>query len=236
MGSQNFTSKMQIRKIGNHDVLQRKVREKMDLACLHHIRTHQYVNMMRSNKRPPTQGARWWCQHCKKNQKLTVDEFDWCCFYYFVRNSLIALLEALCVRIFSWDSRISVFFWHFFACLFVLCVCARCLTKLFFCPSQPGSCAWLSPFLLCADCTCVLLCVCLCMCLWKWVAKVINIWQIWAKPWRRHVQFWHKIWNENPNQTNVAALGTVICNIEIADPRTHRIKKGCVFIMKTIQA
>jgi len=27
--------------------------------------------------------------------------FDWCCFYYFVRNSLVALLEALCARIFS---------------------------------------------------------------------------------------------------------------------------------------
>ena len=24
---------------------------------------------------------------------------DWCCFYYFVRNSLVALLEALCARI-----------------------------------------------------------------------------------------------------------------------------------------
>jgi len=26
---------------------------------------------------------------------------DSCCFYYFVRNSLVALLEALCARIFS---------------------------------------------------------------------------------------------------------------------------------------
>ena len=25
--------------------------------------------------------------------------FDWCCFYYFVRNSLVALMEALCARI-----------------------------------------------------------------------------------------------------------------------------------------
>jgi len=24
---------------------------------------------------------------------------DWCCFYYFVRNSLVALLEALCARV-----------------------------------------------------------------------------------------------------------------------------------------
>jgi len=43
--------------------------------------------------------------------------FDWCCFYYFVRNSPVALLEALCARIFSWDSWISVFFWHFFLCV-----------------------------------------------------------------------------------------------------------------------
>ena len=41
--------------------------------------------------------------------------------------------------------------------------------------SQPGSCAWLSTFLLCADCTCVLVCVCLCMCMRKCVGKVINI-------------------------------------------------------------
>ena len=34
---------------------------------------------------------------------------DWYCFYYFVRNSLVALLEAPCARIFSWDSWISVF-------------------------------------------------------------------------------------------------------------------------------
>jgi hypothetical protein len=33
----------------------------------------------------------------------------------------------------------------------------------------------LSPFLLCADCTFVLVCVCLCMCMWKCVGKVINI-------------------------------------------------------------
>jgi len=36
---------------------------------------------------------------------------DWCCFYYFVRNSLVALLEALCARIFSWGSWISGFSW-----------------------------------------------------------------------------------------------------------------------------
>ena len=78
---------------------------------------------------------------------------DLCCFYYFVRNSLVA-------------SRFFLFFRFvnigFFADLFL---CARSLTKPFFRPSQPGSCAWLSPFFLCADCTCVLVCVCLCMCM-----------------------------------------------------------------------
>ena len=35
--------------------------------------------------------------------------FFWCCFYYMVRNSLVALLEALCARIFSLDLWICVF-------------------------------------------------------------------------------------------------------------------------------
>jgi len=44
-------------------------------------------------------------QLCTQKSSL----IDWCCFYYFVRNSLAALLEALCTRIFSLDSWISVF-------------------------------------------------------------------------------------------------------------------------------
>jgi len=89
--------------------------------------------------------------------------FDWCCFYYFARHSLVALPEALCDRIF------------FFRFVNIEFFCARSLTKPFLRPSQPGFCAWLSPFLLCADCTCVLVCVCLRMCMWKCVGKVINI-------------------------------------------------------------
>ena len=27
-----------------------------------------------------------------------ISQIDWCCFYYFIRNSLVALLEALCAR------------------------------------------------------------------------------------------------------------------------------------------
>ena len=77
---------------------------------------------------------------------LNYRTFDWCCFYFFVTNSLVALLEALCARIFSLDSWISGFSWLF--CFWF--VCARSLTWPFFCLSKPGSCAWLSPFLLCA--------------------------------------------------------------------------------------
>ena len=51
-------------------------------------------------------------------------DFDWGCFYYFVRNSLVALLEALCARIFSWDSRISGFSWSEIAALWVVGVWA----------------------------------------------------------------------------------------------------------------
>jgi len=32
---------------------------------------------------------------------LNLSPFDWCCVYYFVRNSLVALLEALCARCIS---------------------------------------------------------------------------------------------------------------------------------------
>ena len=42
---------------------------------------------------------------------------------------------------------------------------------------------------MCADYTCVFVCVCLCMCIWKCVGKMINIQQLQAKLWRRHVQY-----------------------------------------------
>jgi len=82
-------------------------------------------------------------------QHIYGQMIDWCCVYYFVRNSRVSLLEALCARIISLDSWISVFPDIFFC--FFFGVCARTLTKPFLRPSQPGSCAWLSPFLLCAD-------------------------------------------------------------------------------------
>ena len=84
------------------------------------------------------------------------------------RISLVALLEAPFAWIFLLDLRSwcdGIFF------LLSLCF----WQNPFFRPSQPGSCAWLSPFLLCADHTCVLVCVRLYMCVWKCVIKVINI-------------------------------------------------------------
>ena len=42
--------------------------------------------------------------HCNTLQHTAIHcntLIDWCCFYCFVRNSLVALLEALCARIFS---------------------------------------------------------------------------------------------------------------------------------------
>jgi len=95
-------------------------------------------------------------------------KWDW---LYLATNCLAALLEALFARIIPFRFVNIGFSWRFFC----FGVCARSLTKPFFCPPQPGSCAWLSPFVLCADCTCVLVCVCLCMWMWKCVGKVINI-------------------------------------------------------------
>ena len=41
--------------------------------------------------------------HPTEHQKLG---FDWCCFYYFVRKSLVALLEALCARKYMTDFQV----------------------------------------------------------------------------------------------------------------------------------
>jgi len=51
----------------------------------------------------------WTWRWREETKRSLMRQFDWCCFYYFVRNSLVALLEALCARIFSLDSWISVF-------------------------------------------------------------------------------------------------------------------------------
>ena len=43
-------------------------------------------------------------------------KIDWCCFYYFVRNSLVALLEALCARILFFRI-VNQLFLTFFVCV-----------------------------------------------------------------------------------------------------------------------
>ena len=68
--------------------------------------------------------------------RSVIFTIDWCCFYYFVRNSLVALQEAQCARIFSFRFVNISFVSEFF--LFWVCVCARSLTKPFFRLSQPG--------------------------------------------------------------------------------------------------
>ena len=80
----------------------------------------------------------------------------------------LSLLEALCARILFFRFVNIGFSLIFF---FPSSVCAKplSLTRAFLLPLSTGSCVWLSPFLLCADHTCVLVCVCLCMCMWKCV-------------------------------------------------------------------
>jgi len=56
---------------------------------------------------------------------------DWCCFFDFVRSNLLALLEALCARIFffqdSWISGFPDISFSFFS--FSLCVCKAFVSK-----------------------------------------------------------------------------------------------------------
>jgi len=49
----------------------------------------------------------------------TIEVFDWCCFYNFVRNSLVALLEAMCSNLCLRFVNIG------FSCLFFSCL-RRC--------------------------------------------------------------------------------------------------------------
>ena len=63
-----------------------------------------------------------------------IHTIDWCCFYDFLRNSLVALLEALCAWIFFFR-LVNIGF--FLTCFFLpFCVCARplSLTKAFLPP------------------------------------------------------------------------------------------------------
>jgi len=70
--------------------------------------------------------SRGWPEHLEK-----IIIIDWCCFHYFVRNSLVTLLEALCARILFFRFVNINFSWHFFPFfflpLFFLCVQGLCL-------------------------------------------------------------------------------------------------------------
>ena len=89
-------------------------------------------------------------------------------------NSLVPLLEAPFARIFFWTWNIGVL--TFVIYHFLLCEAFVSHKHPFFRFSQPGSCAWLSPFLFCADYKFVLVCVCLCISVRVTVSiKVINI-------------------------------------------------------------
>jgi len=60
---------------------------------------------------------------------MHVPFIDWCCFYYFVRNSLLALLQALCARIFSfrfvnigfclWKNKYIYIYVYTYICVYV---------------------------------------------------------------------------------------------------------------------
>ena len=65
------------------------------------------------------------------NQSLLM---DWCCFCYFVRNSLVALLEALCARYFMCDLFLAKLYsnfesghWYWVHLLWSECIFYRCV-------------------------------------------------------------------------------------------------------------
>jgi len=92
-------------------------------------------------------------EEVSNNFSVSWHIIDWCCYYYLVRNSLLALLEALRARIFSLDSWISVF-----SDIFFLCVC-KVANKAFLPP--------LSTRLLCLVVAIPLVCwlyMCACVC------------------------------------------------------------------------
>jgi len=52
----------------------------------------------------------WICTNfANRHTDLLARVIDWCCFYYFVENSLVALLEALCARILVFVMTLNVF-------------------------------------------------------------------------------------------------------------------------------
>ena len=83
----------------------------------------------------------------------TDTQIDWCCLHYFVTNSRVAFLEALCARIFFFRFVNISFFWFFF------CVC-KVSNKDFLPPlSDRLLCLVVSIPLVCWLCMCACVCV-----------------------------------------------------------------------------
>jgi len=61
------------------------------------------------------------CMQCIAVCYIVLQCIDWCCFYYVLRNSLVALLELYALESFSLDPWISVFSDNFF-CSVLQCV------------------------------------------------------------------------------------------------------------------
>jgi len=114
----------------------------------------------------------------KNDHFLGPFSIDWCCFYYFVRNSLVALLEALCAQILCFRFVNIGFFLTFLSPF--LCVCKALVSNKSLFPASLNQ-ATVSG---CRHSSCVLIIhVCLCMwasvrACWKCVGKVMNIEQI----------------------------------------------------------
>ena len=71
-----------------------------DVCIRIYMCTHQYTNISKICKCMKIYKHSWDCLssgHLWKQHQVILPVgiyFDWCCFYYFVRNSLVALLEA----------------------------------------------------------------------------------------------------------------------------------------------
>jgi len=107
----------------------------------------------------------------KKIDDFLQARFDWCCFYYFLRNSSVALLEALFARIFL-DLRYQCadFFWFFFA---------RPVSYKTPCSASPGQ----APVPGCHHSSCVLI-IHVCLCVRASICACENVqvkWQIFSK-------------------------------------------------------
>jgi len=57
----------------------------------------------KKTRRPSTRAT--WRAQTKRDNRDKLNKFDWCCFYYFVRNSLIALLKAICAQKDKWEGK-----------------------------------------------------------------------------------------------------------------------------------